>query len=98
MAGNTKDARILKEHIEPAKNLASRKSIRLGMVVWAKLDGWPWWPGSLPSYLSFDNNHPLKPSINQAWQFHTVTVVSLHQRNQQTTGFFGLVGTTLCPR
>ena len=30
---------------EPKKTLASRKFIRLGTMVWAKLDGWPWWPG-----------------------------------------------------
>lgn len=38
-----------KEHVlkvEPARSLASRKSVRLGMMVWAKLDGWPWWPGN----------------------------------------------------
>jgi hypothetical protein len=29
------------EVAEPKKTLASRKFIRLGTMVWAKLDGWP---------------------------------------------------------
>ena len=33
--------------IEPKKTLADRKTtIRLGTLVWAKLDKWPWWPGN----------------------------------------------------
>ncbi|EFX64662.1 hypothetical protein DAPPUDRAFT_117982 [Daphnia pulex] len=32
------------EVAEPKRTLASRKFIRLGTIVWAKLDGWPWWP------------------------------------------------------
>lgn len=37
--------------IEPKKTLVQRKFIRLGTMVWAKLDGWPWWPGK--AYLNF---------------------------------------------
>ncbi|EFX64467.1 hypothetical protein DAPPUDRAFT_266346 [Daphnia pulex] len=32
------------EVAEPKRTLASRKFIRLRTIVWAKLDGWPWWP------------------------------------------------------
>ncbi|EFX62232.1 hypothetical protein DAPPUDRAFT_120406 [Daphnia pulex] len=32
------------EVAEPKKTLASSKFIRLRTIVWAKLDGWPWWP------------------------------------------------------
>ena len=31
--------------VEPKNTLASRKLIRLGTMVWAKLDKAPWWPG-----------------------------------------------------
>ena len=31
--------------LEPKKTLAARKCIRLGTILWAKLNGWPWWPG-----------------------------------------------------
>ena len=31
--------------VEPKNTLASRKLIRLGTMVWAKLDKSPWWPG-----------------------------------------------------
>jgi hypothetical protein len=41
------------EVAEPKKTLASRKSIRLGTLVWAKLDGWPWWPGKSRFYIKF---------------------------------------------
>ena len=32
--------------IHPKLTMAHRKVIRLGSMVWAKLDGWPWWPGN----------------------------------------------------
>jgi hypothetical protein len=43
--GEGKSAGNGSEVAEPKKTLASRKFIRLGTLVWAKLDGWPWWPG-----------------------------------------------------
>ena len=30
---------------KPKNNLSSRKSLRIGTLVWSKLNKWPWWPG-----------------------------------------------------
>jgi len=36
----------------PMKTLADRNStIRLGTLVWGKLDKWPWWPGKIYIFL-----------------------------------------------
>ena len=34
----------------PKKNLATKKSLRIGTLVWSKLDKWPWWPGKLKHF------------------------------------------------
>lgn len=44
---NTKNEsqQVSNDAMEPKRTLISRKVIRLGTMIWAKLDGWPWWPG-----------------------------------------------------
>lgn len=56
------ESKATENGVEPKKTLASRKFIRLGTMVWAKLDGWPWWPGIVVTHNDCGLPPPRKPT------------------------------------